>query len=424
MRRIVKVCPSCGNKYEDDTSFCPNEGTVLMPLTDGTGVHRELIGERLFGDYILKKKLGEGGMGAVYLAENVAIDQRIAIKVLHPEAANSDEIVQRFNREAHAIARLSHPNTIRVFIFGKTDEPLIYLAMEYVDGKSLRDVIHENERLSELRAINIMRQTLHALAEAHELGVVHRDLKPDNIMLTRFRDTDDFVKVLDFGIAKVQEKDGQEQKKLTQAGIVYGTPEYLSPEQAKGKDIDHRSDLYAMGIILYEMITGIVPFSGSTSLAILAGHVYQAPPDPAEVARVPVSSAMRRVILKAIAKSANDRYQNAMDFLTDLEKIEADALGSKSFSTSMIDVRQTGLIYEAARAARVAYSETEAQAEADRAKLAATAAVKAPPAPIIIHEPHPAQLALIARQKKVITALGILFAAMTCVAIAAIFLPA
>lgn len=410
----MKVCPSCGNKYDDDVSFCPNEGTVLMPLSDGTGEHRELIGERLFGDYILRKKLGEGGMGAVYLAENVAINQRIAVKVLHPESATNDEIVQRFNREAHAIARLSHPNTIRVFIFGKTPEPLIYLAMEYVDGQSLRDIIHAEERLPELRAINIMRQTLHALAEAHELGVVHRDLKPDNIMLTRFRDTDDFVKVLDFGIAKVQEKDGLEQKKLTQAGIVYGTPEYLSPEQAKGKDIDHRSDLYAMGIILYEMITGVVPFSGSTSLAILAGHVYQAPPDPAEVARVPVSPDMRRVILKAIAKSPDERYQDAMEFLADLEKIEAATLGSTSFHTSMIDVRQTGLVYEAARAARAAYADAEAKASAPAAQA---------PEPIIIHEPHPAQLALIARQKKVIMALGVLFAAMTCVAIAAIFLP-
>src|SRR5690554_2662677 len=146
----VKVCPSCGNTYDDDMSFCPNEGIVLVPVSDGQHGERDLIGERLFGDYVLRKKLGEGGMGSVYLAENAAINQKIAVKVLHPEAAASDETLQRFNREACAIARLTHPNTIRVFIFGKTEEPLIYLAMEFVNGISLRDAMHEQGPFDEL----------------------------------------------------------------------------------------------------------------------------------------------------------------------------------------------------------------------------------------------------------------------------------
>lgn len=414
----VKVCPSCGNTYEDDMSFCPNEGIVLVPMTEGDGSERELIGERLFGDYVLRKKLGEGGMGSVYLAENAAINQKIAVKVLHPESAASDEIVQRFNREASAIARLTHPNTIRVFIFGKTEEPLIYLAMEFVDGVSLRDELFAHGSFDELRAINIMRQTLHALSEAHELGIIHRDLKPDNIMLTKFRGVDDFVKVLDFGIAKVTEPDGQDQRKLTQAGVVYGTPEYLSPEQARGKDIDHRADLYAMGIILYEMMTGVVPFTGSTSLAILSGHVYQDPPDPATVAKAPIAEAMRGIIMKAIAKKADDRYQSAMDFLEALEAREKDLLGGKSFGTTMLDVRQTGMVYEAARAAQ--------QAAALTSKPAHPTPAAGMPAPqieqVIVHKPNPAQLAVIARQKRMILGLGIAFGVMTVLALVSLFI--
>lgn len=410
----MKVCPSCGNTYDDEMSFCPNEGIVLVPVSDGELGPSDLVGERLFGDYVLRKKLGEGGMGSVYLAENAAINQKIAVKVLHPESAASDEIVQRFNREANAIARLTHPNTIRVFIFGKTPEPLIYLAMEYVNGNSLRDELHKQGSFDELRSINVMRQTLHALAEAHELGIIHRDLKPDNIMLTKFRGVDDFVKVLDFGIAKVTEPDGQDQRKLTQAGVVYGTPEYLSPEQARGKDIDHRADLYAMGIILYEMMTGVVPFTGSTSLAILSGHVYQEPPDPADVARAPISPEMRAIIMKAIAKKPDQRYQDAMDFLEALEAREKQLLGGKSFGTTMLDVRQTGMVYEAARAAQ--------QAAALTAQPAAPAGADATqPAPrveqVIVHKPHPAQLAIIARQKQIILGLSVAFGVMTVLAL-------
>lgn len=423
----MKVCPSCGTTYSDDMSFCPEEGTALVPLNDGPPVDVNLVGERLFGDYLLKKKLGEGGMGAVYLAENVAIDQKIAVKVLHPSAARDDETLQRFNREANAIARLTHPNTIRVFIFGKTSEPLIYLAMEYVDGITLRDELYDHGPFDELRAISIMRQTLHALSEAHELGVVHRDLKPDNIMLTQFRGVRDFVKVLDFGIAKVTEPRGGQQKKLTQAGVVYGTPEYLSPEQARGKDIDFRADLYAMGIILYEMMTGVVPFTGETALAILSGHVYQEPPDPATVNNAKISRAMRNIILRAIQKNPDDRYQSAMDFLEALEQREAEIVGGKSFKTSMLDVRETGLVYQAARAAQRAVNDERSHAEhADINNQHSETATVATPAlqdaERVVYQAHPAQQAIIARQRTIITALSAAFGIMTLLAIAAIFI--
>lgn len=421
----MKVCPSCGTIYSGDTSFCPEEGTALVPVSDEPAEDINLVGERLFGDYLLTKKLGEGGMGSVYLAENVAINQKIAVKVLHASAARDDETLQRFNREANAIARLTHPNTIRVFIFGKTKEPLIYLAMEYVHGTTLHDELDNVGPFDELRAIGIMRQTLHALSEAHELGVIHRDLKPDNIMLTQFRGVDDFVKVLDFGIAKVTDQGGEKQRKLTQAGVVYGTPEYLSPEQARGRDIDFRADLYAMGIILYEMMTGTVPFTGDTALAILSGHVYQDPPDPATVGNANLSPQMRDIILHAIKKEPDLRFQSAMEFLEALEERETQLVGG-SFKTTMLDVRETGMVYEAARAAQLAK-----QASNDTPIVAHPGAISMPKdaatrsvntEPKVVHKALPAQQAIIARQRTIITALSAAFAIMTLLTLAAIFI--
>ena len=240
----MKICPVCQRRYPDNTLYCPEDGAVVQEMTEAPA-EESLIGKRLFGEYTVKQKLGEGGMGAVYLAQQDNIDQKIAVKVLHGRALKKTELLKRFVREAKAVSRLTHPNIIRVFIFGRTDEGLIYLAMEYVEGRSLRDALDLGP-MEELRAIKIMKQVLSALGEAHELGIIHRDLKPDNIILTEYRGMRDFAKVLDFGIAKVSEPDGAPQQKLTQAGVVYGTPEYLSPEQAQAIELDHRSDLYSM----------------------------------------------------------------------------------------------------------------------------------------------------------------------------------
>lgn len=385
----MKICPVCKTRFEDTHVFCPHDGgrleaaprqlaTTAEPFVpDMTMSESEfedpdnLVGKTIFGDYHIRKKLGEGGMGAVFLAENKSIDQRLAIKVLHGDAAQNPEMVERFYREARAISRLTNQNIIRVFVFGRTPEGLLYLAMEFVEGKPLRHLIEKEGQLSELRAINIMRQTLHALNEAHELGIVHRDLKPDNIMITKFRGIDEFVKVLDFGIAKVKEPDGN-QAKLTQAGIVYGTPEYLSPEQAQAKELDGRSDLYSMGIILYELITGTVPFQSKTAVTILAAHVYDAPAPPSQKTRRPVHPKMERAIMKALHKDPTKRYQTAMAFLEDLENLEAELTGGTATKTTVLDASQVAALIGVSRA-------RQAQGTADTVPASGPALVVAQP---------------------------------------------
>lgn len=288
----------------------------------------DLVGRQIFGQYNIVRKLGEGGMGAVYQARQETIDQNIAIKVLLKDAARSPEIVQRFHREAKVISMLSHPNIIRVFIFGRTEEGLLYLAMEFVNGRELREDLR-GMAMDELRVIRIMKQTCSALAEAHDLGIVHRDLKPDNILLTNFRGDNDFVKILDFGIAKITENKDANQAKLTQAGIVYGTPEYLSPEQAQALDLDHRTDIYSLGVMLYEMMTGRPPFMADSPVKILTKHVFEQPERPNSLPGVSISPTMEMIILKAMAKDPNDRFDTALDMFKALVRREQELLSQK-----------------------------------------------------------------------------------------------
>lgn len=288
-----------------------------------------LLGQKIFGQYTITKKLGEGGMGAVFLAKQDTIDQTIAVKVLLAEAAKSPEIVERFRREAHVISMLTHPNIIRVFIFGRTQNGLLYLAMEYVKGRELRQDMR-GQPLDELLAIRIMKQACSALAEAHDLGIIHRDLKPDNILLTEFRGDKNFVKILDFGIAKLKEPDGgPNAAKLTQAGIVYGTPEYLSPEQAQALELDHRTDIYSLGVMLYEMMTGQVPFNADSPVKILTKHVFEQPRRPNEIAHGRIAPTMENIIMKAMAKKPEGRFDTAMDMFKALVLREQEILQSK-----------------------------------------------------------------------------------------------
>src|SRR5437588_11604710 len=254
----VKICPVCTTEYRDDVRFCPNDGQTLR----SSGPTHDLVGQVLADRYHIMKKLGEGGMGQVYLAEHVKMGRRSAIKVMNPSMVHDPEAVARFNREAANASRISHPSVCAIYDFGETPEGLIYLAMEFVEGEPLKHVLEREGALPVARAAAILVQVADALQAAHDLGIVHRDLKPDNVMIARARDGTDVVKVVDFGIAKLVGNDASQE--VTKTGLVIGTPEFMSPEQLAGDKLDGRSDIYSLGLVFFKMLTGRLPFEAGT----------------------------------------------------------------------------------------------------------------------------------------------------------------
>ena len=286
----------------------------------------DLIGRVVSGKYKIEKFLGGGAMGAVYKARFAALEKNVAVKVMHPAIAADPNFVGRFHREAKAASRIDHPNSMRVIDFGEEPDGLLYIAMEYVEGRDLYRVIHEDWPISNADVADLLMQTLAALAIGHEAGVIHRDLKPENLMILRQRNDEDkdayLVKVCDFGIAKITERDDEVKppegapgapsggQKLTTQGLVVGTPEYMSPEQAKGEKLDARTDIYSMGVILYQLITGRTPFTGDTALSIVLKHITEAPAAPS-VHYPGVHKGFEAIALKAMAKDRNERFQTA-----------------------------------------------------------------------------------------------------------------
>ncbi|MGM0558904.1 MAG: serine/threonine protein kinase [Myxococcota bacterium] len=304
-----------------------------------------IIGRTFFGEYEVVKSLGRGGMGAVYLAKQKSIGHDVAIKVLHARAAESDEHVKRFHREAKVISLLTHPNIVRVLIFGRTEDDLLCLALEFVDGKPLNEIIKLGD-MDELRIIKIMKQLCSAVYEAHELGIVHRDLKPENVLLTKFRNDPDYVKILDFGIAKLLKPDASDDTQLTQAGIVYGSPHYMSPEQAQAIDLDHRTDIYALGCILYELLTGQRPFTGQTPAVVLRKQVNEQPTPLDQAAPLKASAKMQEIINTAMAKSPDDRFESGLEMFTALLEREHEIIQERGIdpnSTYFPNSELTGL---------------------------------------------------------------------------------
>jgi predicted Ser/Thr protein kinase len=277
-----------------------------------------LIGQVLDGRYKIEKILGEGGMGIVYKAVHTSLGKPLAIKVLRPEVSKNEEIVMRFKQEAQSASQIGHPHIIDISDFGTLADGSTYFAMEFLTGKSLTGALAE-QRFTTERTIHVVRQLAGALGAAHDIGIVHRDMKPDNVQLIDRGGQKDFVKVLDFGIAKV----GGSTSKLTQAGQVFGTPHYMSPEQCAGTNVDHRTDIYAVGVILYEMATGNVPFDADNLMGILTKHLYEAPIAPNELAPpVNVPPPMEAVILKCLQKKPEHRYQSMAELAADLTAIE------------------------------------------------------------------------------------------------------
>jgi serine/threonine-protein kinase len=287
-----------------------------------------LVGVVLSGRYLIERVIGQGGMGAVYLAEHMHMHKRLAVKVLHGEMSRLPEVVARFEREAMAAAHIEHPNVASATDFGKLEDGSFFLVLEYVEGRSLREAIAEAS-LDCGSALHIARQMASGLSRAHALGIVHRDLKPENVMLVSREDDPNFVKVLDFGIAKVPvgELIGESNvtgQVLTQLGMVYGTPEYMAPEQALGEAVDARADLYALGAILFEMLTGGRPYDHESKVTLLGMHVTAPVPrmtERAPDADIPVE--LDTIVTKLLAKDAAARFESAKELIEELDRVTA-----------------------------------------------------------------------------------------------------
>ncbi|HEX2878287.1 MAG TPA: serine/threonine-protein kinase, partial [Polyangiaceae bacterium] len=287
---------------------------------------REILG----GQFRLVQKIGTGGMGSVYRATPSSGGADVAIKILHPKLAGRTDLTTRFRREARATSTLTHPNTVKVYEYGELpDDGSLYIVMEYLEGRNLNRAVKREGPLSVERAIPILIQVCGALQEAHEKGIIHRDMKPENIFLSKRGEQSEYPKVLDFGLAKLHENQMRPGSiQLTQEGMVFGTPEFMSPEQAQGQTLDARSDIYSLAIILYEALTGKLPFDARTPMEYIQKHVV-APPIPLDE-RAPEHNFPKElsfVINKALAKNPNDRYANAIEFARALSLFIGPAAG-------------------------------------------------------------------------------------------------
>jgi serine/threonine protein kinase len=322
-------CPTCGRHYTADFEVCPQDQTPLQAdsTVAGAALVDPLVGHTLDDKYRLEERLGIGGMGTVYRARHLLIDRPVAVKVLNPRFVEDEAARTRFRREAKACGRLQHVNAVTVTDFGQSPDGYVYLVMELLEGRTLRDVLAKEAPLDPARSVALMLQISAAVAAAHEAGIIHRDLKPANIFIVQRAEVPAVVKVLDFGIAKLaaDSLDEDEPKTLTQVGAMIGTPRYMSPEQCNGAELTPAADVYSLGVILYEMLTGTVPFSGSTPLAIAMKHTAEMPRSPREFVPA-IPPALEQVVLHTLEKRPQDRPGNAAEFRAELLSI-ADRLG-------------------------------------------------------------------------------------------------
>lgn len=316
-RAAARRCPSCKQAFSGDARFCPFDGDALEEAPDWNPSADPLIGQTLDGRYEILGVLGEGGMGTVYEARHAMLGRRFAIKVLRRDIADA-ELNARFIQEAKAAAAIGHPNIVAVSDFGEVQvgaKTVPYFVMEFLVGVPLSELLRD-KRLPPRRIANVLAQCASGLAAAHKAGVVHRDMKPDNIFLAREGDQE-FVKLLDFGVAKIVGAG-----RLTQAGMVFGTPHYMSPEQASGNPVDHRADIYALGVILYECLSGRVPFESDTYMGVLTKHMFTKPEPLALAADAPPDvTALAAVALRCLAKSPSDRFNDMTEVARALEGV-------------------------------------------------------------------------------------------------------
>jgi len=310
MDALAKLCPKCGRRYDGAAAFCQKDG-VRLQLSQAQD--DPYIGQNLLDQFKIEEKIGAGGMGSVYRARQTTLHRDVAIKILHPELADNADAVRRFKREARVCTALDHPNVVRVFLFGQLEDGSLYIVMEYLDGRSLLEVLRREGALPVHRALHIATQICDGVGEAHHQGVVHRDIKPENVVLVERRRDPDVVKVLDFGIARVLW--GDDVTQATQSGLVFGTARYISPEGAAGEPTDARSDVYSLGVLTYQLLSGTTPFEASSPVQMLMKHIHAEAPhllshEPARHVPEPIAD----VVMRALSKNPEGRYDDAHGF--------------------------------------------------------------------------------------------------------------
>lgn len=306
----MRFCNACKTTYPPSISVCPRDGQATVSISQQGDGDDPAIG-KFAGSYRLLRRLGQGGMGAVYLAEHPTLKKRAAVKLLHAEYAQKSIVIERFFAEARAVSQIGHQHIVEILDFGVIDDlRLPFMLMEFLDGRSLQEVLRTKKQLSCEEAVAIVQQLLSALGAAHRKNVIHRDLKPDNILLITRDNNDKFVKLLDFGVAKLL--DSRQSSGITLAGSLVGTPQYMPPEQAQGSagEIDARTDLYAVGVILFELLCGRLPFVESNFGDLVIAHITKPPPSPRGL-NPAISPALEAAILKALQKSPADRFASA-----------------------------------------------------------------------------------------------------------------
>jgi len=309
----MTACPHCGRTFDDGVRFCPVDGAKVVQAAEDRN-----IGQILLGQFEVRDVCGRGAMGTVYRAYQRTMDRIVAVKILRRELLKENEVVRRFLREARAAARLMHPNIVTVHLVGETDEGVPFIVMEHIDGVSLEAVCEAQGAQPLERVINLTRQIAGALSEAHAAGIVHRDLKPANILITDRSRIPDLVKVLDFGIAKLLH--GADQSIMSRDGLIFGTPHYIAPEQATAAEVDHRVDLYSLGVILFRLATGRLPFEGDASMQVVLKHLREAPPRPRTI-NPAIPAELEALILQLLAKDRNARPRDAEAVIAALDAI-------------------------------------------------------------------------------------------------------
>jgi eukaryotic-like serine/threonine-protein kinase len=352
----MRYCTACHNSYPDTVQVCPGDGTPLLNtdiiskmetmenmrptiMNDPEDEHptpklgetskndfipNDIIGSTIEGKYEIQSLLGMGGMGSVYKARHIFINNEVAVKIINPKLATSNDITERFLREAQAAAMIDHPNAIKVTDFGRAGE-MLYLVMEFVQGQSLRNIIHKEGFLTPLKTVEIMVQVCAALDAAHSHNIIHRDLKPDNIMIKQNDLGQLTVKVLDFGLAKIKTPDSNS---ITGAGIILGTLSYMSPEQCTGENvIDLRTDIYSLGVVVFEMLTGKLPFNATNYAGFLTKHIFEEPPKLRSI-KPDIPEGIERAVLHAMEKEPSARHKSAGDFAVELTRAVKSAQGT------------------------------------------------------------------------------------------------